>query len=225
MPLSNIFCQICDANIDHSSCINIFGTTFPRHGELLVNCISKVLRVATNELQGPYICLQCYNLFEMLEQAQKTVSNIHCEISNVYHATERRKCIKQSINNDIKPNQTCATLGKKKLIDDGKSLKSGSNFETFQAEVTVQQEYTQDNILSHNINVPSIKGAISNEIVLETKEQIKKKETVFNNVHNTKSLDYNDTRKNAKENDIIYASVALTNNANAYNINIPPGKV
>ncbi|CAK9824381.1 Zinc finger protein 358 [Anthophora retusa] len=225
MPMSNIYCLICNINLDVSSCINIFSTSFPRHEESLINFISRVLRIATSELQNPYICSQCYNLFQMLEQAQKTVLNIRCEILKIYRATERRKGIKQSVNNDTKLNLcTNTVLEGKKLNNGDEHEKGGSNLQTFQIEDIVQQQCVQDHVANQNINVPNTDFVGNNKITAESKKHFKRRTTYCNEVDNIKSFDYNNTHVNIKKdeifkNDVLHNSIALINDNNVYNIN------
>ena len=220
MPMSNIFCTICDTKIDPSSSINIFSTSFPRQGELLVNFVSRVLRVATSELQNPYICLQCYNLFQMLEQAQKTVLNIRCEILKIYRATERRKNVKQSTNST----KLNIELGEEKLNNSDENFEKVLNLQkNTQIEEIVQKQCVQNNIVSQNINISNIDCAINNKITIKSKKHFKKDTVGYNEVNSTKSFDnniFNDIKKNKiLKDDILNNSVALTNDSNVCSIN------
>ena len=225
MPMSNIFCTICDTKIDPSSSINIFSTSFPRQGELLVNFVSRVLRVATSELHDPYICLQCYNLFQMLEQAQKTVLNIRCEILKIYRATERRKNLKQSINNSTKLN---IELEEEKLNNSDGNLEKVLNLQrNTQIEEIVQKQCVQNNIANQNISITSTDCAINNKITMKSKKHLKKEMVGYNEANSTKSFEYNNIYNDIKKSKILkddILSVALTNDSNVCNIN-SQGKV
>lgn len=222
MPMSNISCTICDTKIDPSSSINIFSTSFPRQGELLVNFVSRVLRVAISELQNPYICLQCYNLFQMLEQAQKTVLNIRCEILKIYRATERRKNLKQSINNSTKLN---IELGEEKLNNSDGNFEKVLNLQrNSQIEEIVQKQCVQNNIVSQNISISNTDCAINNKITMKSKKHLKKETVGYNEANSIKSFEYNNICNDIKKNeilkdDIFNSSVALTNDSNVCNIN------
>lgn len=215
MPMSNIFCSICDMKIDSSSSVNIFSTSFPRQGELLVNFVSRVLRIATFELQDPYICLQCYNLFQMLEQAQKTVLNIRCEILKIYRACERRKNVKRSMYDGTKLNiSTNIALEAKRLYNSNDNIEKVLNLQNAtQVEDIVQEQCVQDNITMQNISISNTK----------VKKHLRKETINYNEADSTKSFDYNiyDDIKEGEilKNDIFHNSVALTNSGNTCNIN------
>ncbi|OAD59233.1 hypothetical protein WN48_09499 [Eufriesea mexicana] len=224
MPMSNIFCLICNINVDISSSVNIFSTSFPRHGELLVNFVSRVLRVTTSELQDPYICSQCYNLFQMLEQAQKTVLNIRCEILKIYRTTERRKNIKQSINSDTKLNMsTNMALEEKKLNNSDETLKRISSLQSTQIDEIVQQQCVQDNIVSQDISNSNTDSVMNTKIVADSKKHLKKKIIDYNKAENIKSFNYDNTYHDIKKdeilkNDMIHNSIVLTNDDNVCSI-------
>lgn len=201
--------------IDPSSSVNIFSTSFPRQGELLVNFVSRVLCIATFELQDPYICLQCYNLFQMLEQAQKTVLNIRCEILKIYHACERRKNVKRSMYDGTKLNiSTNIALEAKKLYNSNENLKKVLNLQNAtQVEEIVQEQCVQDNTIMQNIGISNTKA----------KKHLRKETINYNEIDSTKSFDYNiyDDIKEDEilKNDIFHNSVVLTNGGNTCNIN------
>lgn len=201
--------------IDSSSSVNIFSTSFPRQGELLVNFVSRVLRIATFELQDPYICLQCYNLFQMLEQAQKTVLNIRCEILKIYRACERRKNVKRSMYDGTKLNiSTNIALEAKRLYNSNDNIEKVLNLQNAtQVEDIVQEQCVQDNITMQNISISNTKA----------KKHLRKETINYNEADSTMSFDYNiyDDIKEGEilKNDIFHNSVALTNSGNTCNIN------
>ncbi|XP_034179897.2 uncharacterized protein LOC117604177 [Osmia lignaria lignaria] len=220
MPMSNVFCLICNVNLDISSCINIFCTSFPRNGELLVNFVSRVLRIAISELQDSYMCTQCYNLFQMLEQAQKTVLNIRCEILKIYHTSERRKTIKQS--NEIKLNLNTNLMLEERKIDvnkDNENLKEESNLQSIQFEEVVKQQI-QNKITNQNINIPNVNYSTNIKTNVDTKRSIKKKVNGCIEVTNTQSFDCsnNHSKDEIFKNEIFGGSVTLNNDNNAHNI-------
>ncbi|CAL7937794.1 unnamed protein product [Xylocopa violacea] len=227
MPMPNIFCLVCDISINISSSINIFSTSFPCHRELLVNFVSRVLRTATSDLQNPYICSQCYNLFQMLEQAQKTVLNIRCEILKIYCATERRKSIKQSINNDTKLSLSInMPFDEQKLNCNDENLRGKINSQTTQVEKLIQQQCVQDNIANQNINILNADYVSNSKIAMELKKHFKKKLADYNEEDNVKSFDYNNSHNEIKKDDIfnsdkLHNSVELISENNMYNINTP----
>ncbi|XP_026674004.1 zinc finger protein 436-like isoform X2 [Ceratina calcarata] len=135
MSMCNVFCLVCDINLEASSSVNVFSTSFPRQGELLANFVSKVLHITISEPQNPYICSQCYNLFEMLEQAQKTVLSIRCEILKIHRATERRK-------------STNVALEEKKLNDADENSKVRTTLQTTPIEEMIQQQCIHDNTVA-----------------------------------------------------------------------------
>ncbi|XP_034941985.1 zinc finger protein 83-like [Chelonus insularis] len=96
--VSEALCLVCNLNLDISSSFNIFDTFLSGNGEMLANFIFGVLNPVTN-LTSSYICLQCYNLFVMLEQAQSTVKNIQNEIIKIYQSSKHGK--KMPIKNEI----------------------------------------------------------------------------------------------------------------------------
>ncbi|XP_053995486.1 zinc finger protein 100-like isoform X1 [Hylaeus anthracinus] len=194
--MSNLFCLVCNINLDVSSCVNIFCTSLPRNEEVLADFISKVLLIAVNELHDSYICLQCYNLFQMLEQAQKTVSNIRYEILKIYHATERRKIIKQTVNNDANLNlNTTVVLEDNKLNinNSDECLKGGSSLQGLQIEEMVEQQYIKDKVI-RQISLPNINCDISAKTIAESKKDFKRRV-------------------------MIHDSIALTDETNPYTIN------
>lgn len=225
MPMSNLFCLVCNASLDISSCVNIFCTSLPRNGELLVNFVSKVLRLSVPELHDSYVCAQCCNLFEMLEQAQKTVLNIRCEILKIYHATERRKSIKQSVNNDI--NLTLSAniaLAENKLhISNGdEHWEEASNLQAIQIKEVVKQRCIQDKITSQILNLPNRDCVIYAKTAIDSKTNVKKKAINCSQVDNTKSREYNNARGDVKKVETLKSNAA--NDSNVYNISSSQGK-
>ena len=226
MPMSNLFCLVCSASLDISSCVNIFCTSLPRNGELLANFVSKVLRLSVPELQDSYVCAQCCNLFQMLEQAQKTVLNIRCEILKIYHATERRKSIKQSINNDI--NLTLSAniaLAENKLhISNGdERWEEASNLQAIQIKEVVKQQCIQDKITSQILNLPNRDCGMYAKTAINSKKNAKKKAINCSEVDNTQSCDYNNARSDVKKvetlkSNLFHNSIAAANDNNVYNI-------
>ncbi|XP_076173983.1 uncharacterized protein LOC143149958 isoform X2 [Ptiloglossa arizonensis] len=222
MPMSNLFCLVCNINLDISSCVNIFCTSFPRNGELLANFVSRVLRIAVPELHDSYICLQCYNLFQMLEQAQKTVLNIRCEIFKIYHATEKIKNIKQSVTNNANLSlNTSIILGENKLVinnGDGQ-LKGESNLQSFQIEEMVKQQCVQDKINKQIISLPNIDCDINTKNTVDSKKDFKRKVIDCNEVDNIKCSNGHRVKKEILKNDMLCNSIELTNESNVYSIN------
>ncbi|KAG7200527.1 hypothetical protein KM043_001091 [Ampulex compressa] len=104
MGMSDSFCLICNTSLDVSACMNIFYTTLPRNGDQLVNLVLHVLRSAVSDLRSSYMCSACYNLFQMLEQAQWTVANIKCEILKVYRNSEKRKAVEGIVQEEVDVN-------------------------------------------------------------------------------------------------------------------------
>lgn len=80
------FCLVCETVLDSSSSTNIFYSSLPRYGELLASFVLRVLRPVATDLRSSYICSRCHDLFQMLEQAQWTVSSVKTEILKVYHS-------------------------------------------------------------------------------------------------------------------------------------------
>ncbi|XP_015432424.1 PREDICTED: zinc finger protein 226-like [Dufourea novaeangliae] len=229
MPTSNTFCLVCNINLNASSCINIFCTSLPNDGELLANFISKVLCIALPELSNPYICSQCYNLFQMLEQAQKTVLNIRCEILKIYCATERRKSIKASVHNGAGLNTNIVLEKNKVDVSCGTEyLKEGSNLQSFQIEELVKQQYVQDKVTNPIIHLPNLECDINIKPVGES-EDLKRNITDCNEIDDISSNDYS-SRNNMKKKDIVQNGmvcnlVPLTNDNNIYNISPQVGVV
>ncbi|XP_003705952.3 uncharacterized protein LOC100877746 isoform X1 [Megachile rotundata] len=220
MPMSNAFCLICNVNHDISSCVNIFCTSFPRDEELLVNFISRVLRIPASELQDSYVCTQCYNLFQMLEQAQKTVLNIRCEILKIYHTSERRKNIKQS--NEIKLNLNTNVLLEERKIDTNKTndnLKEESSLQSIQFEEVVKQQI-QNKITNQNINVSNIDYDFNIKINADARRNVEKKLNGCNEIDNTQSFSCNNghDKDEILRNEIFCDLVTLDSDNNAHNI-------
>ncbi|XP_015109370.1 zinc finger and SCAN domain-containing protein 21 isoform X2 [Diachasma alloeum] len=95
--VSELICLICRSPLEISSSINIFYTSLPRSGELLASFVLGTIRPSVTDLQSSYLCSQCYNLFQMLEQAQCTVTNIQNEILKTYTLNENRHISKHEI--------------------------------------------------------------------------------------------------------------------------------
>jgi hypothetical protein len=95
---SKLFCLVCNSNVDLNNSTNIFYVSLPHNGKILVNFISEVLKLSTSELRSSYVCIQCYNLFGMLEQAQWTAANIQSEIFKIF---QNSGCVKLCINNSV----------------------------------------------------------------------------------------------------------------------------
>lgn len=100
MGMPDSYCVICNTNVDVSSCVNIFYTSLPHNGELLASFALRELRPTTSNLHSSYICPRCYKLFQMLEQAQWTVTNIRCEILKVYQSGEKKKFVRRMLTNN-----------------------------------------------------------------------------------------------------------------------------
>ncbi|XP_063977259.1 zinc finger protein 235-like [Diachasmimorpha longicaudata] len=86
--VSELICLVCRSPLEISSSINIFYTSLPRSGELLASFVLGTIRPSATDLQSSYLCSQCYNLFQMLEQAQCTVTNIQNEILKTYASND-----------------------------------------------------------------------------------------------------------------------------------------
>lgn len=230
--MPNLFCLVCNINLNVSSCVNISYTSLSRNGELLVNFVSKVLRVAVSELHDSYVCSQCYNLFQMLEQAQKTVSNIRCEILKIYRATERRRNIKQVINNDGNLNlSTNVALEENKLnaSNCGGHSKEESNLQLIQIEEAVKQQCIQDKITSQIISLPNRDCDIYVNTIINSKTNTKRNLVGYSELNNTKSFEYNNSYNDIKkneitENDVLHNSIAIINDNNLFNISSSQGK-
>lgn len=93
---SELFCLVCNSNIDFNNCTNIFYVTLPHNGETLANFIQQVLKLSSSDLRSSYVCLRCYDLFGMLEQAQRTVTNIQEEIFKVFNPNINKKALSDS---------------------------------------------------------------------------------------------------------------------------------
>ncbi|XP_076242363.1 uncharacterized protein LOC143184195 isoform X2 [Calliopsis andreniformis] len=190
------------------------------------NLLCLVLRVAISEIHNSYVCIQCYNLFQMLEQAQKTVSNIRCEILKIYRATERRRNVKQSTNNDTNVNLcTKAALEEIKLhvSNNEEELKEKPNFQVIQIEEMVKQQCIQDKLTSQIINLPNKDCDIYAKTIIDSKRNIKKKAIDCNETENAKSFDYSNNYINVKNdeilgNNVLHNSIAITNDNNLFNI-------
>lgn len=169
MTMSNLFCLICDATLDVSSCINIFYTSLPRSGELLANFMPRVLRVNASELRSCYVCTQCCHLFQMLEQAQRTVVNIRCEILKIYRSNEKKKSIKQISNDDnnlglninVAVKETC--MGTTKIDIRNDQLNEQSALSLIQSKETEKQKCVPDKIISQDLNTAKSKSATEND--------------------------------------------------------------
>ncbi|XP_076650938.1 uncharacterized protein LOC143358011 [Halictus rubicundus] len=198
MPIPNLFCLLCKRTFDISSCINIFCTALPRNGELLANFISKVLRATLSELNDSYVCSQCYKMFEMLEQAQKTVLNIRCEILKIYCAGQRRKTMKQLINND-------AILNARTVLEENKLDLNGKNLQPFPIKELVKQQCIKNKVTDHVSN-------LVDSINIET-----------TSTENIRTYDNNNSQNNVKKRQILKNgtschSLSLINDNNIYNI-------
>lgn len=79
-------CLVCDNSLRISASLNIFYTSMPRNGESLANFVLGVLRLCSSQLRSSHICLQCYELFRTLEQAQWTANNVKCQIFQVFQS-------------------------------------------------------------------------------------------------------------------------------------------
>ena len=98
---SELICLVCSLNIDLNSCTNIFYVTLPHKEEILADFVLKVLKLSTSDLRSCYVCLRCYNLFGILEQAQWTADNIQCEILKVFETSHNEKLSADKSLNEI----------------------------------------------------------------------------------------------------------------------------
>ena len=98
MGSSELLCVVCNSNVDMASCVNIYYTSLPPNGDTLASFVLRVLRPNNSDFGSSYICLQCYHLFRMLEQAQSNVTNIRSEILKAYQSGEKRKLIKETVD-------------------------------------------------------------------------------------------------------------------------------
>uniref|UniRef100_A0A0C9Q0E5 ZNF77 protein n=1 Tax=Fopius arisanus TaxID=64838 RepID=A0A0C9Q0E5_9HYME len=97
---SELMCLVCRSSLEISSSINIFYTSLPRSGELLASFVLGTIRPSVTDLQSSYLCPQCYNLFQMLEQAQCTVTNIQNEILKTYASNDTSHLKKNEIQQE-----------------------------------------------------------------------------------------------------------------------------
>ncbi|XP_043266334.1 zinc finger protein 880-like isoform X1 [Colletes gigas] len=219
MPMSNLCCVVCNINLDVSSYVNIFCTSLPRNGESLANFLSKVLHIPVPESNDSYICLQCYNLFQMLEQAQKTVLNIRCEILKIYRTTERRKNIKQSVNNNVNLNLSTSIVLEESKLDvnnDEERIKGGTNSQPFQINETTKQQCIQDKVNRQIINLRNIDRDVSTKSSANPKKELKKKITDCAEIDNINSFDC--SKNEILRHDTFPNPIALTDKNNVYSI-------
>nr|XP_031842979.1 zinc finger protein 567-like isoform X1 [Nomia melanderi]XP_031842980.1 zinc finger protein 567-like isoform X1 [Nomia melanderi]XP_031842981.1 zinc finger protein 567-like isoform X1 [Nomia melanderi]XP_031842982.1 zinc finger protein 567-like isoform X1 [Nomia melanderi] len=220
MSVSNSRCLVCKMILNVSSYVNIFRTSLPRNGELLANFISKVLCTTFPELNDSYICSQCYNLFQMLEQAQNTVLNIRCEILKIYCAAKKRKSMKQVINNDRNPTtSTVSKTNKLTLNNANEYSKEEPNLQCFQIKESDKQQCVQDKITNQATNVSNLNYAI------ETAEKSKvPKQNLADSDEEVSTSNYdNNSHNNLKKeqvlrNDTICNSIALITDNRVYDV-------
>lgn len=160
--MSNLFCLICDITVNDSSGVNIC-TSSQRNGEPLVNFAARVFRPTTLEFRSTYICLQCYKLFQMLEQAQCTVANIRCEILKVYGRSRKERAIKHEFQG--KKHDFVENFFQQNEAVTGNTLnqtKSTLPLRPISSESIASQTFLQDALLNQDLN-----GVLSIDTVIE----------------------------------------------------------
>lgn len=160
--MSDLFCLICDITVNDSSSINIC-TSSQRDGEPLVNFATRVFRPTTLEFRSTYICLQCYKLFQMLEQAQCTVANIRCEILKVYGRSRRERAIKQELQGKGHDFVENFSEQNEMVTDDTvHQIKTTLPFRSIGNEIITSQIFSQDAIFNQDMNIQNIDTVIEN---------------------------------------------------------------
>ncbi|KAL2745925.1 zinc finger protein 569-like [Vespula maculifrons] len=212
MGMPDSYCVICNTNVDVSSCVNIFYTSLPHNGELLASFALRELRPTTSNLHSSYICPRCYKLFQMLEQAQWTVTNIRCEILKVYQSGEKKKFVRRMLTNNtdyllhntqiLEGIQTTKrdidqTINGLKNIADITSTSFMQDVSLEQISQTFNANMTTNNI--KNIDLIDTKDIFKEEIDIDSKNL----DNIHSNIrsNNNCNMEYknsNDVNKNIK---------------------------
>ncbi|XP_012258024.2 zinc finger protein 37-like [Athalia rosae] len=103
METSELFCLLCNTKLEVTCGVNIFYTSLSKNGMQLGTFISQVLHCLESDLRSSYVCIQCFSLFQMLEQAQWSAANIRNEILHAYEISGKCKDdkITTTVNSDL----------------------------------------------------------------------------------------------------------------------------
>lgn len=163
----DFFCLMCDTAVTDSFSVNIYTTVSQHNGEPLVNLAAQVLRPSTLEFHSVYLCLHCYKLFRMLEEAQYTVANIRCEILKVYGRNRKEKAVKrkpQSKEHDFVDNfsgQDKAATTHTRMNDTVHEARN--TLRPISSIIIASQAFSQDTMLNQDLSIQSIDTIMEND--------------------------------------------------------------
>ncbi|XP_014219878.1 zinc finger protein 436-like [Copidosoma floridanum] len=137
---SPLICLLCHSDIDSNAFTNIFYTCFPHSGETCSSFVLKILKLSDSELPSSYLCLNCFNSFWALEQAQNTATSVLSEILNTFKTNNNEKLFDDFLDNTLKDSEIAENSNEATKHDDTNKSK--------QAEQIVEEYLTEKDIHS-----------------------------------------------------------------------------